>query len=247
MSDYNFEDNANIAVFGSTGGIGSAILKELEEDPKVNQIYAFSRSGQDDSECGKTISKSFDLRDETSIEKAAEIVESNLDMVFVATGVLHEDDVLEPEKAIRDLTPEQLKFSYEINTIGPALIGKHFLPKMRSDRKSVFAVLSARVGSISDNNDIGGWYAYRASKAALNMIVKNFSIELGRKNKHLVVTGLQPGTVDTNLSDPFQHFVKDDHIFTPQFAATSLLATLDKLSASESGRLFDWQGEEFQP
>lgn len=246
MSDYKFKPQSRAAVIGSTGGIGSAILDKLLEDENLSAIYAFSRSGKDyDDERIK--SASLDLEDEESIEQAASQIEGKLDLVFLATGVLHEDDKLSPEKAIKDLEADQLSYSYRINAVGPALIGKYFLPLMNDKNKSVFAALSARVGSISDNNDIGGWYAYRASKAALNMILKNFSIEMRRKNKHLVITGLQPGTVDTRLSEPFQHFVDEDKLFSPDFAAKSLLEVLNDLTPENSGKLYDWRGEEFSP
>ena len=248
MSAYDFPYGAKAAVIGSTGGIGSAILDQLASSENLQDIYAFSRSGHDHSEYddGRIIPEKLDFEDENSIKNAAKIIDGKLDFVFIATGVLHGQG-LEPEKAIKDLDPDQLSKSYAVNAIGPALIGKHFLPLMRDDRRAVFAALSARVGSISDNNDVGGWCAYRASKAGLNMILKNFSIEMGRKNKHLIITGLQPGTVDTRLSEPFQKFVKDDHLFAPEFAAKSLLKVLNDLSPDQSGRLFDWQGEKFAP
>lgn len=246
MSSYSFESHAQIAVVGASGGIGSAITSSLSEDENVKKIYAFSRSGLKNAP-DKVVSEKIDLEDESSIKNAAGKINGELDLVFVATGILHEDGKLSPEKSAKDLEADMLGYSYRINAIGPALVGKHFLPLMREDRKSVFAALSARVGSISDNNSIGGWYGYRASKAALNMFLKNFAIEFGRKNKNLVVTGLQPGTVDTQLSKPFQHYVDDDHLFTPEFAANSLLETLESLTPKDSGRLFDWQGQEFAP
>ena len=246
MTAYQFETNAQIAVIGASGGIGSAVLEQLKGDENIDTIYAFARSDQELDD-DKIVTGHIDITDESSIKKAAGQIDGNLDMVFIATGILHENGKLKPEKSVKDLDIDSLDTSYLINAIGPALVGKHFLPLMRDDRKSVFAALSARVGSISDNNTIGGWYGYRASKAALNMFLKNFAIEFGRKNKNLVVTGLQPGTVDTQLSEPFQHFVDDDHLFTPEFSARSLLETLNSLSPQDSGKLYDWNGEEFAP
>ena len=129
--------------------------------------------------------------------------ETKFDLIFVATGFLHNNDDIFPEKSIKDLSEEKLKKVFHINTIGPALIGKHFIPYLAKTNKSVFAFLSAKVGSISDNK-IGGWYSYRSSKTALNQIIKNFSIEIKRSNQNAIFVGLQPGTVKSNLSKPFQ-------------------------------------------
>lgn len=245
MSDFIFEPHSRAAIIGCTGGIGTAVLNNLIQNKSLQTLYAFSRSGKTYKD-DRIVPGCIDLEDEKTIEQAASRISEPLDFVFIATGVLHGQG-LEPEKALRDIDALQLSRSYQINAIGPALIGKHFLPLMNKERKSVFAALSARVGSTSDNNDIGGWYAYRASKAALNMILKNFSIEMGRKNKNLVITGLQPGTVDTELSKPFQGFVDENHLFTPEFAASSLLNVLNNLEPKDSGKLYDWQGEEFAP
>ncbi|NCQ64500.1 MAG: SDR family oxidoreductase, partial [Alphaproteobacteria bacterium] len=124
----------------------------------------------------------------------------------------------------------------------PALIAKHFLPLLPRDRRSVFAALSARVGSISDNG-IGGWHSYRASKAALNMLVRNYAIELGRTHKHAVCVALHPGTVDTALSQPFQSNLPEGQLTAPAEAAGNLLRVIDGLTPEDSGHLFDWAGE----
>jgi NAD(P)-dependent dehydrogenase (short-subunit alcohol dehydrogenase family) len=137
---------------------------------------------------------------------------------------------------------EGYETSFLINTIGPAMCAKYFLPLLRRDEKAVFAALSARVGSISDNR-MGGWYAYRASKAALNMILKTLSIEYGRRFKQAVIAGLHPGTVDTNLSKPFQSNVQPGKLFTPELAAKQLVDVIDGLTPEDSGYLFDWAGK----
>ena len=123
------------------------------------------------------------------------------------------------------------------------MTARYFLPLLRRDKKSVFTALSARVGSISDNR-IGGWYGYRASKAALNMILKTLSIEFGRRHKQAVILGLHPGTVDTTLSEPFQGNVPDGKLFTPEYSVEKLLAVIDKVDANDSGKLIDWAGKE---
>jgi len=129
-----------------------------------------------------------------------------------------------------------------INTVGPSLVAKHFLPLLQKDSKSVFACLSARVGSIEDNR-LGGWYAYRASKAALNMILKTLSIELARSNPNAICVGLHPGTVDTALSMPFQGNVKPDKLFTPGKSASALLSVVNRLRQTDTGKCFAWNGE----
>lgn len=128
----------------------------------------------------------------------------------------------------------------------PALIAKHLLPKLNKDHPAIFAALSARVGSISDNQ-LGGWYAYRASKAALNMIIKNAAIEVGRRNRKAIVVGLHPGTVDSDLSKPFQGNVADGKLFTPEDSAQKLLEVLRSLGPEQTGKCFAWDGKEVLP
>ena len=192
----------------------------------------------------KAIPIRLDLEDEDTMASAAETVAgafSDVDMVLVATGLLHDGDGLQPEKTWRTLDAARFERVLRINTVGPALIAKHFLPLLARDRKSVFAALSARVGSISDNQ-IGGWHAYRASKAALNMLIRNFAIELGRRNKQAIAVGLHPGTTDTGLSRPFQAGVPEGKLFAPDFVAHRLLQVIDGLKPADSGQFFAWDG-----
>ena len=126
------------------------------------------------------------------------------------------------------------------------MIARHALDALDRRDKAVFAALSARVGSISDNR-LGGWHGYRASKAALNQIIRTLSIELARKRPDAICAGLHPGTVDTGLSEPFQRNVPDGKLFTPDYAAERLLSVIDGLTAEQSGRCFDWAGEEIAP
>lgn len=189
----------------------------------------------------------FDLGDEASIARAAKLTVSEPpDLVIVASGVLTLADGAGPERSLRQLDPGVMEEVFRVNTIGPALVAKHMLPLMPRDRRCVFAALSARVGSISDNR-LGGWHSYRASKAALNMLVRNFAIEMGRTHKQSVVTALHPGTVDTALSEPFQSGLPDGQLTTPAEAAANLLDVIDGLGPEDSGKLFDWKGEEIAP
>jgi NAD(P)-dependent dehydrogenase (short-subunit alcohol dehydrogenase family) len=142
-----------------------------------------------------------------------------------------------PEKSKKDLSKEKFYKMFEANTIPTALIGKYFIPILYKDRITKFTSLSARVGSI-DDNELGGWYSYRASKTALNMILKNFSIEQKRANPQSIIFGLHPGTVDSKLSKPFQK--KDKEYFSPEYAAKKLKEVIDNKSVLANGKIFAW-------
>ena len=188
-----------------------------------------------------------DYSDEKSIENAALTASQNqaLDLVIVSTGILHEGAMM-PEKSIKELSVEKFQRLFEVNTIVPAMIAKHFIPKLNKKKRSIFTALSARVGSISDNQ-LGGWYSYRASKSALNMILKNAAIETNRSNKKAIIVGLHPGTVESNLSDPFKKNVPEGKLFTPDYSAQKLLAVLSSLTIEQSGKCFAWDGKEIFP
>jgi NAD(P)-dependent dehydrogenase (short-subunit alcohol dehydrogenase family) len=228
-------------VFGASGGIGAAIVAQLADRASVTAVHAGSRHPAQAS--GKIKPFAFDLTDEDSIAQAAAHI-GPVDLVIIATGMLH-DGALQPEKSYRAQTPEAYAKAFALNATGPALIGKHFLPLLPRDRRGVFAALSARVSSVSDNR-LGGWHAYRASKAALNMIVRNFAVELARTHKEAIAVTLHPGTVDSPLSRPFQRNVEADKLFTPEYSAERLLAVLDGLTPGDSGNLFAWDGQRIE-
>lgn len=225
----NNRDQAAVVV-GASGGIGAAVVRQLEASGRFAVVHALSRSRT-----------GFDLEDEASIEAAAARVADGPapTLVLVATGVLHHG--FEPERGYRALTAEHMLRDYRINTVGPALVAKHFLPLVPRDQRSVFAALSARVGSIGDNR-LGGWHSYRASKAALNMVLRNLAVELGRTHPQGVVAGLHPGTVDTALSQPFQRGVKPEALSTADRSAARLLTIIDGLTPADSGGVFAWDG-----
>jgi NAD(P)-dependent dehydrogenase (short-subunit alcohol dehydrogenase family) len=227
-------------VFGASGGIGGALVKRLQTRG-AGEVFAASREKPDalpdDAQWLR-----FDLDDEDSIAQAAEKVGSPLDCIIVASGVLTLHDGSGPERSYRQIDAEAMARVFHLNTIGPALVAKHFLPLLPRDRRAVFAALSARVGSIGDNR-IGGWHSYRASKAALNMLVRNYAIELGRTHKKAICVALHPGTVDTALSEPFQANLPEGQLTPPADAAGNLLGVLDGLTPEDSGQLFDWKGE----
>ncbi|MFM9936230.1 MAG: SDR family NAD(P)-dependent oxidoreductase [Novosphingobium sp.] len=225
------------AVFGASGGIGAALAAALAE---THEVHAGSRSGAA-LQSAKVHPFAFDLTDEASIAAACTAIGRPLDLVIVATGRLTREGGNGPEKSYRALGAAGMAELFAINTIGPALIAKHTLPLLRRDGRAVFAALSARVGSISENR-LGGWHAYRASKAALNMLVKNLALELVRTHPQALAVTLHPGTVDTALSAPFQRGVAPEKLFTPEMSAAALLTVLDGLTPAQSGGLFAWDG-----
>jgi len=237
----SFPNAITACVFGASGGIGAALALRLADDPAVALVHSGGRSAI--SERTKTVPFQFDLTDETSIAAAAAAI-GTCDLVIIATGLLHDGDT-QPEKSLRAQAAEAYAKAFAVNAIGPALIAKHFMPLLPRDRRSVFAAISARVSSISDNR-LGGWHAYRASKAALNMILRNCAIELARTHRHAVVAALHPGTVDTPLSQPFQRNVAQGKLFTPDYSAEALLKLIDGLSPEDSGNLFAWDGQRIE-
>jgi len=241
----SFDDNLRVAIIGSSGGIGAALVEQLVACPQVSRIHALSRGGRSHPS-PKVANLTFDFTDEESLIAAAQALQEvkPFDIILVATGLLQGEGIA-PEKNLRALTHEALAKSFAINTSGPAMTAKYFMPLLRRDKKAVFAALSARVGSISDNR-LGGWYAYRASKAALNMILKTLAIETGRRFKSQIIVGLHPGTVDTPLSKPFQGNVPEGKLFPPAFSAEQLLKVVDGLAPEDSGNLFDWAGERIE-
>jgi NAD(P)-dependent dehydrogenase (short-subunit alcohol dehydrogenase family) len=235
----------NIAIIGSSGAIGNAFVEHYIKDSSVENIFTFSRNATDHvSE--KVTSFEIDVESQDSIEKAAGQVKDHIiDRIIIASGILHTES-FGPEKSIKDLNYETFAKVYSINTIGPALIGRYFIPLMNKNEKSVIAFLSARVGSISDNS-LGGWYSYRSSKTALNQIVKNFSIELKRTNKNAIALALQPGTVESKFSEPFKKNVSKDKLFTPDYSVELLSQVIEGSSANESGSLLSYDGEIIKP
>jgi NAD(P)-dependent dehydrogenase (short-subunit alcohol dehydrogenase family) len=228
-------------VFGATGGVGAALVEQLAASEAYDAIYAAAR--RDSAGQAPVRSVRFDLEDETSIAAAAEAAGSGgeLRLVLIATGRLHGEG-LAPEKSWSAQSADAYQEAFAINTIGPALIGKHVLPRMAKQGRVVFAAISARVGSIEDNRS-GGWHAYRASKAALNMIMRNFALEMSRRNPASIVVALHPGTVQTALSAPFLRPNDGRRVLTPAQSAASLLQVIEGLQPADTGGFFSWDGE----
>lgn len=211
-------------VIGASGGIGAALVAALAA--RGAAVTPLSRS-----------SHGLDLTDEAAIARVLGALEGQYDLVAVATGAL-EPGGRPPEKSLRALDPAAMASAFALNATGPALVLKHGLRLLARDRRAVVAVLSARVGSIGDNA-LGGWYSYRASKAALNQIVRTASIEIARSHRQAVVVALHPGTVATRLT---ARHAGGHATVTPAAAAANLLAVLDRLAPADSGGFFDWQG-----
>jgi NAD(P)-dependent dehydrogenase (short-subunit alcohol dehydrogenase family) len=224
---HSFPAGAHAVIIGATGGIGAALADRLHADPGFARVTRLSRA------------TGLDLVDPTSIAAAAAALPAPPDLVICATGILHADG-LAPERALKMLSGEAFARAFAVNATGPALVAQAFLPLMPKGHKTLFAALSARVGSIGDNR-LGGWHAYRAAKAALNQILRTIAIEYARTNPHGVILGLHPGTVDTGLSKPFQRGVAT--LFTADESARHLLAVIDSATPAMSGQIYDWKGE----
>ncbi len=236
------DGRASLAVvIGAGGGIGAALVEQLAADSRYAGVLAVARSPLASAFAPGVVPVRADLTDEASIAAAAAQAASlgSIRLVIVATGLLH-DASLAPEKSWQVLDADAMARSFAINSIGPALVAKHFLPRLPRSGRAVFAALSARVGSIGDNR-LGGWYSYRASKAALNMLLRTLSIELARRAPEAVCVGLHPGTVDTALSQPFGSRLSG-RLFTPAESARHLLQVVDRLEPSDSGRVLAWDG-----
>ena len=233
------------AIFGTSGAIGRALLSFLSTTPDW-EIFSYSRTASGVQ--GPRIHESeIDYLDETALEQAAAQFSSKapVDRVIITNGVLHQDEI-QPEKALRMLSAENLRRVFEINTIVPALIAKHFAPKLNRNAKSELAFLTARAGSISDN-EMGGWHSYRTAKAGLNMIAKNIAIEIGRRNKNATVALIHPGVVESELSRPFSRGVPEGKLISPEVAAKKITNLLDGLEPSLSGNIFELDGEIVAP
>jgi NAD(P)-dependent dehydrogenase (short-subunit alcohol dehydrogenase family) len=237
-----------VLVAGAGGGIGNAFCRALlDRFPDATLIRLARHPARLEALSRPTIDLPCDIADESSIAAAvAELPPAAcIDWVFVASGWLH-DAQRKPEKTYRELDPATLAYAYRVNAIGPAILLKHLIPHLNRTHPAHIGVLSARVGSISDNR-LGGWYAYRASKAALNMLIRNYAIELARKKPPHVIVGLQPGTTDTALSAPFQRSVPEGQLQTPTFTAGCLLEVMRRLRSGDSGGLVDFEGIPFLP
>lgn len=234
-----FPEGANALIVGASGGIGGALASALEAHPRFARVLRTARVAAPGVHA-------LDLSDDDSINAFARALEGEVEvlhLVIICAGLLHDEAAgMAPEKRLADLDRAALHRSYDVNAVGPALLAQALALLLPRREHAVWATLSARVGSIGDNR-LGGWYAYRAAKAAQNMLTRTLAIELGRRHRGLACIALHPGTVATGLSAPFRR-PDADGVFTAQTSAWYLLSTIDKVDASNSGRFYAFDGKE---
>ena len=235
----NSDEAINVVV--GRGGIARQLATLLLD--RGEQVLILARGAAEGLDAP---SKLLDFEKPETIAAAFGEILVPIKRVLICTGILHGNGEWGPERQWSELDAEILGRYFQVNTIGPSIVAKYALPKMSKDQRSIFCAFSARVSSISDNR-LGGWYGYRSSKTALNMMLKNLAIEARRKRPKSIIIGYHPGTVDTALSKPFQRNVKPEKLFSPEFAADACLKVIDDLKAEDSGKLFDWQGLVIEP
>lgn len=243
-------DDSTALVVGATQGIGLGFVNQLLADPRIQQIYSTYRNPATaqalltlESHGDGLTCLPMDVTDEASMAAAIDKIQSQsgrLDLVIYCVGLLHDGD-FQPEKSLRQLDADRLLRSFQVNAIGAGLLAKHLLPLMKHERPNVLAAISAKIGSIGDNR-LGGWYGYRASKAALNMLMKTTSIEYSRKSPNTIIALLHPGTTDTQLSKPFQRGVLPEKLFPVERTVSQLMAVIEGLESTDSGEFFNWDG-----
>ena len=242
---------------GASRGIGLELVRQLLSDPRCGRVFATGRSVQEAAALQALVEEhgerlqlvTMDVREDASIEAAAAELRQQTDelhLLFNVAGILHRDmgqrqQGMRPEKRLAELKRAHLQESFEINAFGPILVAQALMPLLAKGHPAHIVNLSARVGSIEDNR-LGGWYAYRASKAAQNQFTRTLAVECARVAKSVCVLALHPGTTDTGLSEPFQKNVPAEKLFSVERAARQLLAVVDASGPEDSGRFFAWDG-----
>lgn len=246
-------ENSNVLIIGASQGIGLGFVRTLLQQPKVSRLYATYREEQSATEL-IALSQEYserlsclqvDVTQESQIIRAVKQINAEVDrlhLVIYCVGVLHEGN-LTPEKSLRQIVPENLLYSFQVNSIGAVLFAKHLMPLFKHGDRHIFACISAKVGSIGDNR-LGGWYGYRASKAALNMFLKTAAIEYSRRCPKTIVVALHPGTTDTRLSKPFQKNVPPEKLFPVEHTVNLLSKVIAGLEIKNSGQFFSWDGSQ---
>jgi NAD(P)-dependent dehydrogenase (short-subunit alcohol dehydrogenase family) len=236
----------NVLIVGASQGIGLGFVRQLLGDDRVGQVYATYRSPEAELlaiaeaqlQCFQV-----DITDEAQIAGMMQAIAAKtpqLHLVINCVGTLHNEQ-FQPEKSLRQINLEQLTQYFQVNAAGSVILAKHLLPLLKHGDRAVFANISAKVGSLGDNA-LGGWYGYRASKSALNMLMRNVAIEYKRSCPRAIVALLHPGTTDTRLSKPFQRNVPPEKLFPVDRTARQLLQVIEKLQESDSGEFFSWDG-----
>jgi len=244
-------NQGNALIVGASQGIGLGFVRKLLQDGRSAKIYATYRCQASAAELLALQSEypericclEVDVTDEGQISQAAACIGEEvgkLHLVINCAGILHEGS-LQPEKSLKHINPEHLLRYFQVNSISSLLLAKHILPLFRHGEKSLLAAISAKVGSIGDNQ-LGGWYGYRASKAALNMFMRTVAIEYRRTSPRTIVVMLHPGTTDTRLSQPFQKNVPAGKLFSVERTVSQLLEVMENFDEGDSGQFFSWDG-----
>lgn len=253
LSLSQFPEGGHALIQGASRGIGLGFVRTLLAQPQVGQVVATCRNPAQAEHLQQLRERhperlqieALDVSDEASIAAAAQRIGKTtpqLALLLNAAGVLHEGE-MRPEKKLEDLSLENLQRSFLVNAAGPLLMARYFAPLLRHRERAVFASISARVGSISDNR-LGGWYAYRGAKAAQNMFSRCLSLEFRRRMKNVLVVSLHPGTTDTDLSAPFQEGVPEGKLFSVDYSVACMLNVIDRLESAQSGGFFAYDGSE---
>ena len=243
--------SGNALVTGASQGIGLGFIQYLLQQNGFNKIYGTYRSPNSAEKLlnleqqfnHRLVCLPMDLTQEEQIAAGIDRIKTEVNQlhwVINCVGILH-TDTMQPEKSLRQINAENLIQYFQTNSIGGILLAKHLMPLFKHDQPSIFANISAKIGSIGDNR-LGGWYGYRASKAALNMLMRTVSIEYRRKVPNNIVVVLHPGTTDTRLSQPFQRNVPPEKLFSVERTVSQLMTVMMQLTPEESGEFFSWDG-----
>jgi NAD(P)-dependent dehydrogenase (short-subunit alcohol dehydrogenase family) len=238
-------------IIGASGGLGAALCEKWQQDDAVDKVIAISRLAipEDDIRNGSGFHFLQCDYSEDSINETCDSISSLLDTtspgpvsrVCICNGILHNEHAW-PEKRIEDISISAMQEVFTINSVIPLLWLKALLPLVKSKSDCVISVFSARIGSIGDNRS-GGWYSYRASKAALNMLLKTAAIEYARRAKNVKLLAFHPGTTDTQLSKPFQGSVKKENLFTTDYVAEHLVDIMNNQTVDGELCFIDWEGK----
>ena len=248
-----FPNGFQALIQGASRGIGLECARQLLASPQVGRIFATARRPQKadalqelaEANPDRLVILAMDCTDETSIEDAAATVGARtqrLHLLFNVAGLLHDSQHMSPEKRLLDVRMENLERSFRVNAFGPLLVARAFQGLLVHREHAVLANMSARVGSIGDNN-LGGWYAYRGAKAAQNMFTRGLSVELSRRSRQLICVALHPGTTDTALSEPFQSRVPEGKLFSTAYTVERLLTVMAELGPEDNGSFLAWDGQ----
>lgn len=250
MTVFDGIESINVLVVGANRGIGLGFVQHLLRDDRISRIYATYRdsatpelSSLSEQYPHRLSLISMDIIDEAQIAQGVAQIQQQIErlhLVLYCVGFLHEGDI-QPEKSLQQIRTDHLLRYFQVNSIGAVLLAKHILPLLKHSDRNVFASISAKVGSIGDNQ-LGGWYGYRASKAALNMFMRTVAIEYSRKSPSTLVVMLHPGTTDTRLSKPFQRNVPPEKLFSVERTVSQLLAVIEGLQPDDNGHFFSWDG-----